>query len=58
VQEKDSLISQEWLLWLNGQIQNNPNGAAPDGSGGILRVTQDGQLVANPPLGTDTIPLV
>jgi aldose sugar dehydrogenase len=27
-----------------------------DGTGGILRVTQDGQLVDNPPLG-DTIPL-
>jgi glucose/arabinose dehydrogenase len=41
----------------NGQIQNNPNGAAPDGTSGILRVTQDGQLTNNPPLGTDTIPL-
>jgi glucose/arabinose dehydrogenase len=27
-----------------------------DGTGGILRVTQDGQIVSNPPLG-DTIPL-
>jgi aldose sugar dehydrogenase len=41
----------------NGQIQNNPNGAAPDGTSGIIRVTQDGQLTNNPPLGTDTIPL-
>jgi aldose sugar dehydrogenase len=29
----------------------------PDGTGGILRVTQDGQIVDNPPLGSDTIPL-
>jgi aldose sugar dehydrogenase len=28
----------------NGQIQNNPNGVVPDGTSGILRVTQDGQL--------------
>ncbi len=41
----------------NGQIQNNPNGIAPDGPSGILRVTQDGQLTHNPTLGTDTIPL-
>ncbi|HYZ49887.1 MAG TPA: PQQ-dependent sugar dehydrogenase [Nitrososphaeraceae archaeon] len=40
-----------------GQSENNPNGIAPDGTGGILRVTQDGQIVDNPPLGTDTIPL-
>jgi aldose sugar dehydrogenase len=40
-----------------GQAENNPNGIAPDGTGGILRVTQDGQIVANPPLGNDTIPL-
>jgi aldose sugar dehydrogenase len=40
-----------------GQSENNPNGTAPDGTGGILRVTQDGQIVDNPPLGTDTIPL-
>jgi aldose sugar dehydrogenase len=40
-----------------GQSENNPNGTAPDGTGGILRVTQDGQIVdGNPPLG-DTIPL-
>src|SRR5918911_1859839 len=26
-----------------GQSENNPNGPAPDGTGGILRVTQDGQ---------------
>jgi aldose sugar dehydrogenase len=39
-----------------GQSENNPNGIAPDGTGGILRVTQDGQIVANPPLG-DTMPL-
>src|SRR5919199_1064572 len=40
-----------------GQSENNPNGIAPDGTGGILRVTQDGQIVDNPPLGSDTIPL-
>jgi aldose sugar dehydrogenase len=40
-----------------GRAENNPNGIAPDGTGGILRVTQDGQIVANPPLGNDTIPL-
>jgi glucose/arabinose dehydrogenase len=38
-----------------GQSENNPNGTAPDGTGGILRVTQDGQIVDNPPLGSDTI---
>src|SRR5919205_1087875 len=40
-----------------GQAENNPNGIAPDGTGGILRVTQDGKIVNNPPLGNDTIPL-
>src|SRR5919202_4432733 len=40
----------------DGQSENNPNGPAPDGTGGILRITQDGQLVDNPPLGT-TIPM-
>jgi glucose/arabinose dehydrogenase len=41
-----------------GQSENNPNGPAPDGTGGILRVTQDGQIADNPPLGSkDTIPL-
>jgi aldose sugar dehydrogenase len=40
----------------SSQAENNPNGAAPDGTGGILRITQDGQIVDNPPLG-DTIPL-
>jgi glucose/arabinose dehydrogenase len=40
-----------------GQPENYPNGPAPDGTGGILRVTQDGQIVDNPPLGTDTISL-
>jgi len=40
-----------------GRAENNPNGIAPDGTGGILRITQDGQIVANPPLGNDTIPL-
>jgi aldose sugar dehydrogenase len=39
-----------------GQSENNPNGTAPDGTSGILRVTQDGQIVDNPPLG-DTMPL-
>ncbi|HJT49886.1 MAG TPA: PQQ-dependent sugar dehydrogenase [Nitrososphaeraceae archaeon] len=38
------------------QSENNPNGATPDGTGGILRVTQDGQIVDNPPLG-NTLPL-
>jgi glucose/arabinose dehydrogenase len=38
------------------QSENNPNGAAPDGTGGILRVTQGGQITDNPPLG-DTMPL-
>jgi aldose sugar dehydrogenase len=41
----------------NGQSENNPNGSAPDGTGGILRIRQDGQLVDNPPLGSDRIPL-
>jgi aldose sugar dehydrogenase len=39
-----------------GQAENNPNGIAPDGTGGILRVTQDGQIVDNNPLGNN-IPL-
>ncbi|MFL6320038.1 MAG: PQQ-dependent sugar dehydrogenase, partial [Nitrososphaeraceae archaeon] len=39
-----------------GQSENNPNGTVPDGTGGILRVTQDGQIADNPPLG-NTIPL-
>jgi aldose sugar dehydrogenase len=39
-----------------GQAENNPNGTTPDGTGGILRVTQDGQIVDNPPLGY-TLPL-
>ena len=38
------------------QSENNPNGAAPGGTGGILRITQDGQIVDDPPLG-DTMPL-
>jgi glucose/arabinose dehydrogenase len=38
-----------------GQAENNPNGIAPDGTGGILRVTQDGQIVDNPPLGNGDI---
>src|ERR687885_122461 len=38
------------------QSENNPKGAAPDGTGGILRITPDGQIVDNPPLG-DTMPL-
>ena len=38
-----------------GQAENNPNGIAPDGTGGILRITQDGQIVDGPPLGSDTI---
>jgi len=39
-----------------GQAENNPTGIPPDGTGGILRVTQDGQIANNPPLG-DTLPL-
>jgi aldose sugar dehydrogenase len=39
-----------------GQSENNPNGTVPDGTGGILRVTQDGQIADNPPLG-NTMPL-
>ena len=34
-----------------GQAQNIANGSPLDGTGGILRVTQDGQAVTNPPLG-------
>jgi aldose sugar dehydrogenase len=41
----------------NGQSENNPTGIPPDGTGGILRVTQDGQIVDNPPLGNGTLPL-
>src|SRR5919197_3364426 len=40
----------------SSQAENNPNGPAPDGTGGILRITQDGQLTNNPPLG-DSMPL-
>ena len=29
------------------QSENNPNGPAPDGTSGILRITQDGQIVNN-----------
>jgi glucose/arabinose dehydrogenase len=29
------------------QCKNNPVGGAPDGTGGILRITQDGQIVEN-----------
>jgi aldose sugar dehydrogenase len=36
--------------------ENNPNESVPDGTGGILRITQDGQTVDNPPLG-NTLPL-
>jgi aldose sugar dehydrogenase len=39
-----------------GQAENNPNGIPPDGTGGILRVTQDGQIANNPSLG-DMLPL-
>ena len=38
------------------KAQNNQKGPDPDGTSGILRVTQDGRLVNNPPLG-DTMPL-
>jgi aldose sugar dehydrogenase len=40
-----------------GQSENIANGSVPDGTGGILRITQDGQIANNPPLGSDTIPL-
>ncbi|HET7390759.1 MAG TPA: PQQ-dependent sugar dehydrogenase [Nitrososphaeraceae archaeon] len=33
------------------QAENVPNGGPPDGTGGILRITQDGQPVPNSPLG-------
>jgi len=33
-----------------GQAENIANGTPLDGTGGVLRVTQDGQPVANPPL--------
>jgi glucose/arabinose dehydrogenase len=40
-----------------GQTENNANGPPPDGTGGILRVTQDGDaVVPNSPLGNDTDP--
>jgi len=39
-----------------GQAENNPTGIPPDGTGGILRITQDGQIANNPPLG-DSLPL-
>jgi aldose sugar dehydrogenase len=38
------------------KAQNSQKGPGPDGTSGILRVTQDGLLVDNPPLG-DTMPL-
>jgi glucose/arabinose dehydrogenase len=39
------------------QAQNVANGPPADSSGGILRVTQDGQPVPNSPLGQGTAPL-
>ena len=39
-----------------GQAQNVIDGPAFDGTGGILRITQDGHIPPNPPLGT-TAPL-
>ena len=39
------------------QAQNVVNGPPADSTGGILRVTQDGQPVPNPPLGQNTAPL-
>ena len=39
-----------------GQAENNPTGIPPDGTGGILRVTQDGQIANNPSLG-ESLPL-
>jgi glucose/arabinose dehydrogenase len=39
------------------QTENVVNGPAADSTGGILRVTQDGQPVPNPPLGQAAAPL-
>lgn len=39
------------------QSENIVNGPPADRTGGILRVTQDGQPVSNPPLGQTTAPL-
>lgn len=39
------------------QAENIVNGPPADSTGGILRVTQDGQPVPNPPLGQTTAPL-
>lgn len=39
------------------QTENVVNGPPADSTGGILRVTQDGQPVPNPPLGQATSPL-
>jgi glucose/arabinose dehydrogenase len=39
------------------QTENVVNGPTADSTGGILRVTQDGQPVSNPPLGQATAPL-
>lgn len=39
------------------QAQNVADGPPADGTGGILRVTQDGQAAPNPPLGQSTTPL-
>jgi hypothetical protein len=33
------------------RAENTANGPPPDGTGGILRVTQDGQTLPNSPLG-------
>jgi aldose sugar dehydrogenase len=38
------------------QAQNFKNGPQPDGTGGILRITQDGRVLPDSPLG-DTFPL-
>lgn len=38
------------------QAHNNLSGTLPDGTAGILRITQDGEPVSNPPLG-DTFPI-
>jgi glucose/arabinose dehydrogenase len=37
----------------NGQAQNNEDGQELDGTSGVLRVTEDGQLVLPNPLGDD-----
>ena len=44
------------VSYMKGQISNNDDGPPPDGRGGILRITQDGEVV-EPALLGDKIPL-